>query len=425
MSYNPNKLKTIWHNTRRTVAKNWFKFFKPNLTIAITGSQGKTNTTHILSVLFPEALVTDVNLDTIYNVPITALKLRSGQEVAIFELGIDKVGEMTKHLEIVKPNIVIVTGIAPVHTDAEHLGSLENLIFEKRKLIEILTEKDFAILNYDDENVRLMSAFTKAKVIWFGTDRQYCDYWFTGINKLDLNGINFDLHFGEKSFNVQGKLLGSFFAYNYLACFAALAIYNQQFTAKPKSDEALAEYFNSQIATALPLKGRMSYEQLKDGTNILNDSLRANISSTKAGLQTLTELQIPGKKFAVLGEMGEIGENEVSLHQELGVYISNLNLDYVIGIGKLQQEMVAAAKKIPQQTKYFAAANVIEAAKIIKENVNKGDLLYLKSSLLRHLERLTMLLENKEVGCSVVACPFYNPCGKCKYLKTGFKHENL
>ena len=101
MSYRPNLFKTILHKSRRAMASLWLSF-QPVLQIAITGSQGKTNTTQIISKITQEkgsTVVTDLNLDTIYNVPITALKVTPWTKYAVFELGIDKPGEMDTHLQ--------------------------------------------------------------------------------------------------------------------------------------------------------------------------------------------------------------------------------------------------------------------------------------------------------------------------------------
>lgn len=199
MSYQPKGLKKLYHQTRRLLAKNWLQFCHPTQ-IAITGSQGKTNTSQTLAKILSQidkTVVTDINLDTNFNVPITALKVTPWTKYVIFELGVDHIGEMEKHLEIVKPKIGVITGISPVHTDREHFGSLENLIKEKRKLIENLPDEKeggVAILNYDDENVRRMASFTKAKVIFYGSDKKNCHYYFDKNSvKVTLNGTTFKL----------------------------------------------------------------------------------------------------------------------------------------------------------------------------------------------------------------------------------------
>lgn len=141
MSYTPPPHKKAYHDTRRTIAKLWMHLMHP-IQIGITGSQGKTSTTKIITAVarhLGPTVSTDTNLDTNFNVPITALKINPFTKYVVWELGIDHPGEMERHLEIAHLDIGIETGISPVHTDAEHMGSLETLIKEKRKLIESLS----------------------------------------------------------------------------------------------------------------------------------------------------------------------------------------------------------------------------------------------------------------------------------------------
>jgi UDP-N-acetylmuramoyl-tripeptide--D-alanyl-D-alanine ligase len=398
-------------------------------TIAITGSQGKTNTAYILSKLFPKAVVTDIDLDTIYNVPITALKIKQVKQLAIFELGIDHIGEMEKHLKIIKPNISIITGISPVHADEEHLGSLDKIIEEKRKMIEILTPADSAILNFDDKNVREMSTHTKAKVFFYGSDKEQT-YVYTDANlktgdnyKLTTGGTTFNIYVNNKKLVIHTKLIGVHHISNIMASYIAFTLVNKD---KFHDQEEMDQEFINLIKDIEPLKGRMRLEDGPQGLKILDDSLRANITSTKLGLLTFNEIESNiGRKIAVIGEMGEIGELEEEIHSELGRYISELkNIDYVIGIGPLlkitQQE---AFKNGMADTKFYWAKDILVASGILKLIAKENDIIYLKASLLRHLERILLILQEKEVNCSVLSCPLYNKCSKCKYLATGYPNE--
>src|SRR3989344_5413042 len=111
--YHPTGTKQIYHLAKRAFAKMWLKLNNP-IQIAITGSQGKTNTTKIATSILEKAgstVSTDTNLDTTFNIPITAFKVRPWTKHVIWELGIDHLGEMSHHLEIVKPSISCITGI--------------------------------------------------------------------------------------------------------------------------------------------------------------------------------------------------------------------------------------------------------------------------------------------------------------------------
>ena len=385
--------------------------------IAITGSQGKTTTRtvlyHMLSKL-GNTVVTDLNLDTNFNIPITALKVRSTTHYAIFECGIDHKGEMDRHLEIIKPHIAIITGVSPVHTDSEHLGSFENLIAEKQKLIESLSPHDFAILNFDDVNVRKMAQHTKAKVIFYGTDEKKCEVYAKNT-KLTKEGLSFDLFFSSNtSLPVHTHLIGLHHIYTFMTAFC---VYQLIMEGKNR------EKFPSLVSDILPLHARMSIEKGPQGTTILNDSLRANPASTASGLTSFSKIPNPeGKKIAILGEMGELAHPHEE-HEKMGVLVPTLSIDYLIGIGPLQEILVEAAIKngFPRE-RVYAVSNIHEAVAVLDTFLKPGDFLYIKGSLMRHMERIIMLLNKEEVECNVVVCPFYHQCRECTYRTTGYQN---
>jgi len=410
--YQPTGIKKLYHQARRLIAKNWLNLW--HLTqIGITGSQGKTTTTQtlakVLSKIAP-TIVTDLNLDTVFNVPITALKVRPWTKYLVWELGIDKTGEMDFHLQIAKPSIGIITGISPVHTDKEHLGSLENLIKEKRKLIEKLPTKNdggVAILNYDDENVRNMASFTKAKVIFYGSDKKHCQYYFDKNSvKVTLNGTTFKLFSAICNYfqPVITKLIGLHHPLNLTAVYAVLK------TLFPKNSK-VNSIFATIVAKIEPLRGRMNIEKGPMETWVLNDSLRANPQSVLSGLKTLSALDYQkGRKIAILGVMGELADPK-GAHQETGRQLLEYTPDLTICLGDYRKYTYETAIKLgyPKEKIYFAK-NVFDAAEILKKIIKKNDLIYLKGSFLRNLKRILQILNGEEVSCKTDLCP-YSECG--------------
>ncbi len=418
MTYEPKGIKKLFHSARRYFAKRHLAS-KKAIQIGITGSQGKTNTTYVISSVLQalgETIVTDTNLDTIYNVPITALKVRPSTEYVVWELGIDRPGEMSSHLEIAKPSIGIITGISAVHTDKEHMGSIENLIAEKRKLIEALPSTGFALLNWDDPNVVGMAPYTKASVVKFGTKSE-CDVWVgTSSISSTLHGISFQLHDKDTVIPISTGLIGIHHIYNIMAAFLVFKHVNG-------GDVSV---FVDAVRKLKPLAGRMSVEPGPRDTVLLNDALRANPTSTRFGLQTLATLQdVKGKKIAVLAEMGELDKTEEE-HARLGEFISKTGVDFVVCIGPLQKYVYDAAIKggFPTQNAFWVP-DVFEAAKVLGPIVQANDVLYMKGSLLRHVERVLLLLQRTQVNCTVVSCPFYRHCSQCEYLKIGYQNVIL
>ncbi len=404
MSHNPNFLKKIFHISRRVVAKNWLNLM-PIIQIAITGSQGKTNTSYIVKKILPNrrTVLTDTNLDTIYNVPITALKTKPWTKYVIFELGVDHLNEMDIHLQIVKPKIAIITGISTVHTDDEHFGSLNNLITEKTKLIRALPNNGFAILNYDDQYVRKMINQTKAQIIFYGSDKKNCQIYFDPKEmEINLLGIKANIYDNKKKIEIKSQLIGNHQIYNIMAAYAVSKIL-----------DIPQEKFIKKLHEIKPLTGRMSLEHGPRETLILNDGLRANPISTKFGLETLSNIKLKkGNKIAILAEMGELVNPEEE-HRNIGKLINKLNINSIICIGPNQKYVY---DEILNKSNAFWAKDVFEAAKILNKIAQKNDLIYLKGSLLRHVERVIMLFGNKKITCGKTVCENYSSCSKCKKI---------
>src|SRR3989344_5135623 len=320
------KIKRIFappfHFTRRILAKLWLTSHPKVTVIGITGSYGKTNTTAAIAQILAhkfKTLQTDLNLDTLHNIPITILHL-GDQEKLVLEYGVDHPGEMNTHLFTAKPKVAVVTGISPVHANKEHFGTLEKIITEKTKLVAALPKGGWAILNFDDPNVRRLSQAAKASVIFYGTDPKNCNIW-AEKEKVSFKGTEFMLHVHQEQIKIKTKLIGSHYIYNLMAAVAVGL--TQKMTLK---EIALA------VENLKPLDGRLSVGPGPKNTVIINDSRRANPASAIAGLQTLHDL--PAKrKIAVLGEMGELGQYSEEGHRQVGKFIKNVKLDYLVGVG--------------------------------------------------------------------------------------------
>lgn len=402
--YTPSGIKKYYHLAKRFLAKKWLSFFHP-MQLAITGSQGKTSVTDMTKKVlseFDSTICTNLTLDTTFNVPITALRVMPWTKYIIWELGVDHRGEMNHHLEIVKPIIACITGISPVHTDAEHMGSLDTLIKEKRKLIEILPANGTAILNHDDENVKKMSHHTKAHIRWYGSSKN-CDM-SVNLNsiKVALEGTSATFKIKNTEYFIQTGLIGVHHVNTIMASYLL---------AQSTGQTDIFESFCKTVALIKPLRGRMSVEKGPMDTVLLNDSLRANPKSTETGLQTLEMIHhAKGLKIAVIGEMGELENPEIE-HRKTGVFFAALHIDFLIGIGPLRKFTIeeAVTHGYPKE-KTIYAENVFQAAEQLRKILKQGDLWYLKGSLLRNYKRIIQLLNNEAICCDKIICP-YDHCG--------------
>jgi len=399
-------MKKIYHQIQRGLAKLWAKLYPQITVIGVTGSYGKTNTTRAIAQVLSEkfkTLQTDLNLDTNYNLPLTLLKVRPWHQKLVLEYGVDHLGEMERHLDLIKPGIVVMTGINPTHSDEEHLGSLANIIQEKKKLLKALPSGGLAILNWEDLNVRQMAEDIKTPYWFYGFDKKKGDFWANQI-EVDFDGTTFLLGYkNRKNLQIKTGLIGKHFVQS---CLAAAAV--------GLSQGLTWDQIKKGLAKLKPLPGRLSVEKGPLGSILLNDSLRANPASTMAGLQTLADLPSTNKKIAVLGEMGELGESAEEEHRKIGQKVAELKIDYLLGVGPLQKLTTQQALSLGmKKEQVFWVKDVAQAPVILKKILKKGDLFYLKGSLLRHMERILLLLKNQKVDCKVISCHNYRQCNVC------------
>ena len=399
------KIKEIYHQLRRKLAKLWLDVNLQLTIVGVAGSYGKTTTTcAITKVLSTQLSVnqTDINLDTNFNLPITILKTKMWNEVLVLEYGIDHLGEMDNHLNLVRPKIAVLTGITPVHAEKGLLNSIENIIAEKTKLVKAVPKDGLAIFNYDDVRVRKIGQDFKGNKIFYGTNPR-ADVWADQV-KVTLGGTEFKIHDGKEDFLIKTGLLGCPAVY---ACLTAYVVGKRQGI---KPDKILYA-----LAGLKPLDGRLSIEPGPLQTILVNDVKRSNPASAVAGLKTLARL--PGRKVAVLGEMGELGNFAEKMHREVGIQAAKLKIDILVGVGPLTRFMIEEAQKQGMTNdQLFWTKDVKGTALVLKKVLKPKDLLYLKASLLRHLERVVFLLENKKVICSETVCRHYASCATCSRL---------
>ncbi len=405
-------LKGFFHYLQRLAAKIWHAFFPSLVVIGVTGSYGKTNTTRAIKFALGKkfsALTTDINLDTVFNLPLTLLKIRPKNKALVLEYGVDHRGEMETHLQLVKPQIGVLTGISPVHAEKGLLGSLSGIMEEKGKLLEALPKTGWAVLNFANPYVRQMAKKTKAKILSYG--EKGSDFWLKNA-EVELEGTSFlvGLREGgkEKEVKIKTKLIGRHFGEEVMAALAVARILGVNDKEASKNLEKIT-----------PLPGRMSLEKGPRGTLLLNDLLRANPASTIAGLKTLAEISYPkGRKIAVLGEMGELGQYKEKEHQLIGKKLASLDIDFFLGVGGLTYLVREEAIKngFPAKNAFWAK-DVIEAAQILEKLLKNGDLWYLKGSRLRHLERILLILNNQGVDCRLISCHNYECCQQCPEIQ--------
>jgi len=288
------------------VAAFWRRQHEPRV-VGITGSVGKTTTKELAAAVLARRYVT-LKSEASYNneigLPLTLMHLTDEHERVVLEMGMYDVGEIADLARIAQPHIGVVTIIGPVHL--ERAGTIERIVRAKTELVEALppAPEGVAILNYDDEHVRGMAQATSARVFYYGISPE-ADLWADHIEGLGLDGIRFQLHYGDETLHVKIPLLGRHSVHTALR---AAAVGLVEGLTWQEIIEGLRGPSAQLRLVAVPGPG---------GAIILDDTYNASPASTNAALNLLDELD--GRKIAVLGDMLELGDYEREGHEKVGM----------------------------------------------------------------------------------------------------------
>lgn len=309
--------KKPFHLLRIYLARQYAKLYPKEKFIGVTGSVGKTTCVQAsLAVLSQKykTLTTKPNLDPILNIPETLLRINPTVDKVILEMGIEYKGEMDFYLSLIRPKTAIVTKIAYAHS--EYLGSLEEILLEKGKLIAQLPQDGIAILNWDDVNCRKLSKECGGQVLYFGTDEHYCAVWVSNI-KIENLKTTFELNYGVERIKVNYQLLGRHQVYPALAA-ALLGI---------TCDVPLTK-IKLALESVKPSEHRLQAVNGPNDSLILDDTYNSSPAALEEALDVI--LQIPARRrVVVLGEMRELGKYSEDLHRQIGRIIYKEKIDLV------------------------------------------------------------------------------------------------
>ncbi|MDF1514520.1 MAG: UDP-N-acetylmuramoyl-tripeptide--D-alanyl-D-alanine ligase [Anaerolineae bacterium] len=348
-------------------ATYWRKIMNPRV-IGVTGSVGKTTTKEVVSKVLMRKFAVRRSFGSQNNeigLPLTILSLDSTCERLVVELGMYVRGDIRTLSSIACPDVGIITNVEPVH--AERAGSLDEIAMGKRELVEALpaAPDGIAFLNYDDERVRAMQAFTSAQVFTYGLS-SHADMWADDIQGLGLDGISMHIHYQDENIPVTVPLLGRHSAHTVLRA-AAVGI-----TEGMEWQDIIAG-----LCTPGP-QLRLVTVQGPDDALILDDTYNSSPPSALAALNFLSDL--PGRKVAVLGDMLELGEYELEGHIKVGCRAADVVSD-LIAVGRLGAIIAqgAAACGLPQEQIYLAEDSAA-AVEVLKDILQPKDVVLVKGS---------------------------------------------
>ena len=302
------------------VAEFWLRHFNP-IKIAITGSNGKTTlkdtVTNVLESEFGKNSVisNEGNQNNQIGVPLNILKLQKKHKFAVFELGMNSMGEISTLSKILKPNYSIITNIGTAHIG--ELGSQENILKAKIEIVDGMDSEGILLLDNEDKFTKKIRSYLKEKFVIkdIGCTGQVSAKWFVQ-NKIffnfEYNQTNLDFLLKKQ----YGKHLHKIFAFSGLLAF----LLNVKSINLKKTIEAF-----------LPLEGRQKIINLSKKMKIIDDSYNANYESMITAINYINTFE--SKKIIVFGEIGELGKFSNQIHLKIAKYLRNNFTGIVIGFG--------------------------------------------------------------------------------------------
>ncbi len=342
--------------------------------VGITGSVGKTSTKEMIASVLSEkyrVLKTEGNYNNEIGLPLTIFKIRAEHEVAVLEMGISEFGEMHRLATMANPDICVITNIGLCHL--ENLKTRDGILKAMTESFAHLKKDGIAILNGDDDKLSTVRQVGDKEPVFYGMEEKM-EYredakksvYATGVENLGLYGMQARIHTPEGERDVRIPIPGEHNVYNALAA-----------TAVGLSLGLSLDQISSGILKAKTIGGRTNL--LNTGSmTVIDDCYNANPVSMKASIDVLATAE--GRKIAVLGDMGELGENEKKLHYEVGEYLAKKEIDVLFCAGELSEEIAKAAQKESKtcEVYYFKTRDAL--LEQLLPFLKKGDTVLVKAS---------------------------------------------
>ncbi len=355
--------------------------------VGITGSVGKTSTKDMIYSVIAikyKTLKTLGNYNSLIGLPLTMLRY-TDEEVMVLEMGMNHLEEIHQLSMIAKPDIAAITNVGTAHIG--ELGSRENILKAKMEIVDGLNDDGILIIN--DDNDMLHTVEDCHTMIRVGLNER-CNLKALNVD-LRLNESYFDLLYQDVLYHVHVPVSGEHFVYNALIAIAiglSLGIEIQLCIQGVEQFELT--------------KNRMDMIELSEGIRIIDGSYNANLDSMKSSLDVLS--QYPTRKIAVLADMLELGQYEKQLHEEVGSYVVEKNIDVLLCVGDASLDIVRKAQSLGLMNAYHFDDKQ-DLCEYLDELIEKNDVISVKGSNSMHLKDVVEYIkERKKMKKLLILC---------------------
>ena len=345
--------------------------------VAITGSNGKTTTKEMVSRVLAtrwRVLQTQGNFNNAIGVPKTLLRLNSRHQAAVIEMGVDQVGQTTRLCEMTRPTVGVVTNVGPDHL--EFYGTMACSAASKAEIFPWLPNDGAAILNADDRYFRQFFKKAHCPVFSFGV----AEHAEVRGSKPVWDGRRTSFHLWlpnrKTSKRTSVRTMG---LHNMSNALAGAAVGHALGISAVDIVSGLAKFRPAPMRSEIRRHGGVIY---------LYDCYNANPASVKAALDVLVELDPLRRTIAVLGDMLELGPQEIQFHEEIGRYAAKKQVGQVVTCGTFGPMMEKGARTVRRNMPVTVVKDAVEAGECLKGMVKRGDIVLIKASRGAQMERV-------------------------------------
>ena len=346
--------------------------------IGVIGSVGKTSTKEMLASVLGtkfKVLKTEGNFNNEIGLPLTICRITDEHDVAVVEMGISDFGEMHRLGQIAKPNYVVMTNIGQCHL--ENLKDRDGILRAKTEVFDHMPSTGTVVLNGDDDKLRDCDTKNLKKISYGLSDE---DVHASNI-KTQITSTCADISIGKDTFSVEIPLPGE---HNVMNALAASAV--------GKALGLTLDEIRMGLENAGTISGRNNVIKLEAAT-IIDDCYNANPVSMKASIEVLAKAK--GRTIAVLGDMGELGDDEKALHYGLGKVLADNNIDMLYTTGELSMEINKALEKENPKAVNFHFENKEKLLEALLPAIEKGDTILVKASHFMQYSEIVNALSEK------------------------------
>lgn len=350
----------------------------PIKVVGITGSVGKTSTKEMIASVVAQKFSvhkTAGNFNNEIGLPLTVFGIRPEHEVAILEMGISDFNEMHRLSTVANPDICVITNVGLCHL--ENLGTRDGILQAKTECFDHMREGGLAILNGDDDKLSTKKKVNGRDVVFYGIEKvpkQGEDgswmaekaIYATDVVNLGFEGMEAVIHTPQGDFEANITIPGEHNVYNALAA-----------TAVGLELGLTLEEIQKGIAEAKTIAGRTNLIKA-NGYNVIDDCYNANPVSMEAAMDVLSHAK--GRNIAVLGDMGELGEDEKALHFGVGKCVAEKKIHTLFCAGTLAAEYKAGVESVENACNVFHFENKDDMITELLSYVKEGDNILIKAS---------------------------------------------